>query len=51
MRVDNVQDYAQKSFIGGSVRKAGNGVRVTAQLIDVATGHHIWVKRYDRNPV
>ena len=32
----------------GSVRKSSNRVRITAQLIDVATGAHIWVERYDR---
>jgi adenylate cyclase len=32
----------------GSVRKAGNRVRVTAQLIDATTGNHIWAERYDR---
>ena len=32
----------------GSVRKAGNRVRVTAQLIDGRTGGHIWADRYDR---
>jgi adenylate cyclase len=32
----------------GSVRKAGSRVRITAQLIDAATGHHLWVDRYDR---
>ena len=32
----------------GSVRKAGNRVRVTAQLIDATTGHHQWAERYDR---
>lgn len=32
----------------GSVRKAGNRVRVTAQLIDGVTGKHVWAKRYDR---
>ena len=32
----------------GSVRKAGNRVRVTAQLIDAMTGSHIWAERYDR---
>jgi tetratricopeptide (TPR) repeat protein len=32
----------------GSVRKAGNRIRVTAQLIDAMTGHHIWAERYDR---
>jgi tetratricopeptide (TPR) repeat protein len=32
----------------GSVRKAGKHVRVTAQLIDAATGNHLWAERYDR---
>ncbi|MGD8420194.1 MAG: tetratricopeptide repeat protein [Gammaproteobacteria bacterium] len=32
----------------GSVRKAGNRVRVTVQLIDADTGHHVWAERYDR---
>jgi adenylate cyclase len=33
----------------GSVRKAGNRVRITAQLIDGATGDHVWAERYDRD--
>lgn len=32
----------------GSVRKAGNRVRITAQLIDGASGGHVWAERYDR---
>ncbi len=32
----------------GSVRQAGQRLRVTAQLIDVATGYHVWSERYDR---
>lgn len=32
----------------GSVRKAGDRVRITAQLIDGATGSHIWAEKYDR---
>jgi adenylate cyclase len=32
----------------GSVRKAGNRIRVTAQLIDALTNKHIWADRYDR---
>ncbi|HYV69711.1 MAG TPA: winged helix-turn-helix domain-containing protein, partial [Pseudolabrys sp.] len=35
--------------VEGSVRKDGDRVRITAQLIDVATGSHIWAERYDRN--
>jgi TolB-like protein/cytochrome c-type biogenesis protein CcmH/NrfG len=34
--------------VEGSVRKEGNRVRITAQLIDVATGTHIWSEHYDR---
>ncbi len=33
----------------GSVRKAGSRVRITAQLIDGATGGHVWAERYDRD--
>ncbi len=33
----------------GSVRKAGGRVRITAQLIDGATGNHLWAERYDRD--
>ena len=33
----------------GSVRKAGNRVRITAQLIDGATNGHVWAERYDRD--
>jgi TolB-like protein len=33
----------------GSVRKAGERVRITAQLNDVATGSHLWAERYDRD--
>jgi len=32
----------------GSVRKSGARVRITAQLIDGASGHHVWAERYDR---
>ena len=35
--------------VEGSVRKAGNRIRVTAQLIEAATGNHIWAERYDRD--
>jgi serine/threonine-protein kinase len=36
------------TLLEGSVRKAGNQVRITAQLIDVAAGYHLWSERYDR---
>ena len=36
------------NIMGGSVRRAGNRVRVTFQLIDSATGAHVWAENYDR---
>jgi len=36
------------SVLEGSVRKAGDRVRITAQLIDVANGYHLWSERFDR---
>jgi TolB-like protein/Tfp pilus assembly protein PilF len=41
LRVDNVLE--------GSVRKSGPHVRITAQLINVADGYHLWSESYDRN--
>ncbi len=35
--------------VEGSVRKAGNRVRITVQLIESTTGNHIWAERYDRD--
>ncbi len=35
--------------VEGSVRKAGDRLRITVQLNDVATGSHIWAERYDRS--
>jgi TolB-like protein/Flp pilus assembly protein TadD len=37
------------SLIEGSVRKAANRVRITAQLIDTSTESHLWAQNYDRN--
>jgi adenylate cyclase len=37
------------SVLEGSVRKSGNRIRVTTQLIDVATDGHLWAQNYDRN--
>jgi adenylate cyclase len=34
----------------GSVRKIGNKIRITAQLIDATTGSHVWADRFDRTP-
>jgi serine/threonine protein kinase/Tfp pilus assembly protein PilF len=38
-----------ETILEGSVRKAGNRLRITAQLVDVADGYHLWSERYDRN--
>ena len=36
------------TVLEGSLRKAGNRLRITAQLINVADGYHLWSERYDR---
>jgi adenylate cyclase len=42
------RDLGVRSVLEGSIRRAGNRVRITAQLIDAATGAHLWAERYDR---
>lgn len=42
------RELGVRHILEGSVRRAGNRVRVTAQLIDGATGGHVWAERYDR---
>jgi adenylate cyclase len=42
------RELGVKYVLEGSVRKAGDRVRITAQLIDAINGHHLWAKRYDR---
>ena len=43
------RDLGARYVLEGSVRKAGNRVRVTAQLVEAESGHHVWAERYDRN--
>ena len=43
------RDLGVRYVIEGSVRKAENRVRITAQLIDATTGRHVWAERYDRD--
>ena len=38
-----------RSVLEGSIRRAGQRVRITAQLVDAATGGHLWAERYDRD--
>ncbi|MGH7076312.1 MAG: adenylate/guanylate cyclase domain-containing protein [Stellaceae bacterium] len=42
------RELGVRYVLEGSVRKAGNRVRITAQLIDASGGHHVWADRYDR---
>ena len=42
------RELGVRYVLEGSVRKAGNRVRVTAQLIEAETGTHVWANRYDR---
>ena len=41
------RDLGVRYVVEGSVRKAGNRVRITAQLIDAASGSHLWADRFD----
>ena len=43
------RELGVRYVLEGSVRRAGNRVRVTAQLIDATTGSHVWASRYDRD--
>jgi len=43
------RELAVQYVVEGSVRRAGNRVRITVQLIDGETDHHIWAERYDRD--
>jgi TolB-like protein len=48
----DVKQVARELGVGyvleGSVRKAGTRARITAQLLDARSGHHVWAERYDR---
>jgi adenylate cyclase len=43
------QELGVRYVLEGSLRKAGNRIRVTAQLIEAETGNHVWAERYDRD--
>jgi adenylate cyclase len=50
VRVEKVgRELGVDYVVEGSVRKAGGRVRVTVQLVDAATGNHVWAERYDRD--
>jgi len=42
------EELQVSTVLEGSVRKAGNRLRITAQLINAADGYHLWSERYDR---
>jgi adenylate cyclase len=42
------RELSVRYMLEGSVRKAGDRVRINAQLIDATTGGHVWAERYDR---
>jgi tetratricopeptide (TPR) repeat protein len=46
---DVTRELGVRYALEGSVRKAGNQVRISAQLIDGVSGGHVWADRYDRN--
>ena len=51
-RAVEISEIARKlgvsTVLEGSVRKAGNRIRITAQLVNVSDGFHLWSERYDR---
>jgi len=51
-KVGDIRDIGQKlqvrTVLEGSVRKAGNELRITVQLINIADGYHLWSETYDR---
>ena len=50
VKVEQVgQELGVRYVLEGSVQKAGDRLRITAQLIDAVSGYHIWAERYDRD--
>jgi adenylate cyclase len=43
------EELGVRYVLEGSVRRSGERVRITAQLIDALTGYHLWAERYDRD--
>ena len=43
------EELGVRYVLEGSVKKAGDRIRITAQLIDALSGHHLWAEQYDRN--
>jgi len=50
VRIQQVsEELGVRYVLEGSVRQAGDKIRISAQLVDALDGHHLWAKRYDRN--
>ena len=50
VKVDQVgRELGVRHVLEGSVRRAGDRLRITAQLVDATTGGHLWAERYDRD--
>jgi len=43
------RELGVRYILEGSLRKSGNRIRVSAQLVEAETGRHVWAERYDRN--
>jgi adenylate cyclase len=43
------EELGVRYVLEGSVKKSGDKIRITAQLVDALNGYHLWAKRYDRN--
>ncbi|MBM4440736.1 MAG: adenylate/guanylate cyclase domain-containing protein [Candidatus Rokubacteria bacterium] len=43
------RELGVRYVLEGSVRRAGQRIRITGQLIDATNGHHVWAERYDRD--
>ena len=49
MKVQDIgSELGVRYVIEGSVRKMSSRIRITAQLIEAASGNHLWAERYDR---
>src|SRR5215471_17620943 len=44
------RELGVRYVLEGSVRRAGDRLRINAQLVDAVTGNHLWAERYDRSP-
>jgi len=43
------EELGVRYVLEGSIQRSADRIRITAQLIDALTGHHLWAERYDRD--